>query len=109
MVPSENFTLKTRSGLSATTFSKFTLMPPTCSRVAASAGSSEKSSTPTTRGPAPSAKRNAVIDGPMETIRSGRDGTVTEWFWKSVNVAGNDEAVTDGDGEMVTAPPQEAR
>src|SRR5947207_1651018 len=76
IVPSENFTLKTRSGLSATTFSKFTLMPPTWSRVAASAGSSEKSSTPTTRGPAPSAKRNAVIDGPIDTSRSGREGTL---------------------------------
>src|SRR5207253_7698087 len=93
---------------SATTFSKFTLMPPTCSRDAASAGSSEKSSTPTKRGPAPSAKRNAVIDGPMETNRSGRAGTVTDRFWKSLRVAGNGEAVTDGDGEMETAPPQEA-
>src|SRR5882762_9412534 len=108
IVPSENFTVKTRSGLSATTFSKFTLMPPTCSREAASAGSSEKSSTPTTRGPAPRAKRNAVIDGPIDTSRSGRAGTVTGRFWKSVSVAGNGDAVREGDGETETAPPQEA-
>src|SRR5204863_8450100 len=84
------------------------LIPPTCSLVAASAGSSEKSSTPTTRGPAPSAKRNAVIDGPMDTSRPGREGTVTERFCKSLSVAGNGEAATLGDGETEAAPPQEA-
>src|SRR6267378_6986249 len=82
-------------------------MPPTCSRVAASEGSSEKSSTPTTRGPAPRAKRKAVIDGPIDTRRSGRAGTVTERFWKSMSVAGNGDAVTEGDGEEL-APPQAA-
>ena len=105
-MPSENFTLKTRSGFSATTFSKFTLMPPTWSRVAASAGSSEKSSTPTTRGPAPSANRKAVIDGPMDTRRSGREVMVTDRFWKSLRVAGNGDAVIEGEGLTETAPPQ---
>src|SRR5207302_8478788 len=46
--------------------------------------------------------------GPMETIGAGRAGTVTAWFWKSVSVAGNGDAVTEGEGEMETAPPQEA-
>ena len=89
IVPSENFTVRTRSGFRDTTFSKLTLMPPTFSSCCAAAGSSEKSSTPTMRGPAPSAKRNSVIDGPIETIRWGRCGTVTEWFWKSMTVTGN--------------------
>src|SRR5439155_17711693 len=59
-----------------------------------------------TRGPAPSAKRNAVIDGPMETSRSGREGMVTDRFWKSLSVAGNGEAATEGEGPTETAPPQ---
>jgi hypothetical protein len=80
IVPSENFTMSTMSGRSDTTFSKLTLMPPTFSRPLAAAGSSEKSSVPTTRAPAPSAKTNSVMDGPIETMRSGRFVTVTERF-----------------------------
>jgi hypothetical protein len=116
IVPSENFTISTRSGLSATTFSKFTLMPPTLSIALAAAGSSEKSSVPTTRAPAPSAKRNSVIDGPMETTRSGRVGTVTVRFWKSLTVTGKAAVtaalgadVAEGTASGVAALPQAAR
>src|SRR5438094_397128 len=116
IVPSENFTMSTRSGLSETTFSKFTLMPPTFSIDFAAAGSSEKSSVPTSRLPAPSAKRNSVIDGPIETIRSGRLGIVMLRSWKSLTVAGkaagDDAAVLVGEAEVVAGAafgPQAAR
>src|SRR5260221_9251498 len=101
MVPSENFTVTMRSGLSATTFSRFTLTPPTCSLVFAAAGSSEKSSSPTTRSPAPRAKRNSVFEGPIDTMRSGRLEIATERPWKSVTLVGKAPrlACAEADGD----------
>src|SRR5438477_261131 len=74
----------------------------------ASAGSSEKSSTPTTRGPAPIANRNAVMDGPIDTRRSGRAESVTAWPWKSVTVVGNGALAAGGVGVGRAVAPQAA-
>src|SRR5207302_11287716 len=99
-------TVSTRSGRSETIFSKFTFTPPTLSILVASAGSSEKSSTPTTRGPAPIANRNAVMDGPIDTRRSGRAESVTAWPWKSVTVVGNGALAAGGVGVGRAGAPQ---
>src|SRR5204862_194040 len=76
-------------------YTRLVFTAPTGALVFAAAGSSEKSSSPTTRSPAPRAKRNSVLEGPMETMRSGRFGIATERPWKSVTLAGNAAALGD--------------
>src|SRR5262245_27729066 len=61
----------TRSGFSATIFSTSGCTPPTLGSDFARAGSSEKSSVPTTRSPAPTAKMISVTLGARETTRLG--------------------------------------
>src|ERR1051325_783840 len=59
----------TRSGFSAAIFSTFGCMPPTFAIFFASNGKFEKSSVPTTRSPAPTAKSISVTFGARETTR----------------------------------------
>jgi hypothetical protein len=62
----------TRSGFSEKMRSTSgSMRPPTFVRVAASGGYRSKLPTPITRGPAPMANNISVVEGMMETMRSG--------------------------------------